>query len=128
MKKVTVILLLLLFLAANTGIALYVHWCGGKISSVDIFSSNKHTCKCGKKPMKTGCCKNTTTILKANKDLAKITQFAFKTISKKIILDSKYQKSVIPIVSLEYFYSELYHPPLFKPKVPIYLLDRVLLI
>lgn len=126
MKKGTSILLLFLFLFTNSGMALSIHWCGGKISSVKFLGNNAHGCRCGKKAMKEGCCKDKTVTLKANAELAKVSSLAFKCSVMKV----EFEK--IRISELKLFAQSLisssdnYHPPLFKPREPIYLSDRVL--
>jgi hypothetical protein len=36
-----------------------LHYCGGKLTSVDLsISANEHPCGCGSKGMKKGCCEN----------------------------------------------------------------------
>ena len=77
MKKAAAISLLFLFLFTNSGIAVNVHWCRGKITSVKFFENDKYGCKCGKKAMKRGCCKDKSVILKAPLDPAKTNQFSF---------------------------------------------------
>ena len=128
MKKVTAIFLLLTFLVANTGMAVTIHYCGGKLSSIDIFSFDKHPCKCGKKAMKKDCCKDKTTFLKMKEDLAKTNSIVFKTPSVKQIFPLVRQFELVPSAQFQYLVSAFYHPPPFKPKAPIYLLDRVFLI
>lgn len=128
MKRVTAIFLLLLFLIANSGVAVSVHWCGGKLASIDLFSDGGHSCKCGKRAMKPNCCKDETVQLKANDELAKATQFTFKVALLKISFIPTKQIEVLPSAQYLYAASDFYHPPPFKPKAPIYLLDRVFLI
>lgn len=128
MKKITAILLLLIFLITNSGMAVSMHWCGGKLASIDFFSDNEHPCKCGKRAMKPDCCKDKTFQLKANNELTKTTHFAFKISVTKFLFTLANQIEVVPSGHFQYAASDFYHPPLFKPKAPIYLLDRVFLI
>jgi hypothetical protein len=128
MKKATAIFLLLLFLIANSGVAVSVHWCGGKLASIDFFADGEHNCKCGKKPMKPNCCKDKTVQLKANDELAKTSHFAFKIASPKFLFAFPTLIETVPAAQHQYLVSDFYHPPQFKPKTPIYLLDRVFLI
>ena len=71
MKKVTAIFLLFLFLIANSGMVVSVHYCGGSLASIDFFSGEKHNCPCGEKPMKDNCCEDYATILKASDEVEK---------------------------------------------------------
>lgn len=82
MKKITAIFFLPLFLIANLGVAVSVHWCGGKLDSIDFFSDGKHKCKCGEKAMKLDCCKDKTVQLRASDELAKTK--IFNSLGEKI--------------------------------------------
>jgi hypothetical protein len=128
MKKAIVILLLLLFLIANSGVAVGLHWCGGKLSSIEFFADGDHNCKCGKRPMKPNCCKDKTVNLKANDELAKTNYFSFKIETSKFFFNIPLVTVNVPSAQFQYSVSDFYHPPLFKTKDPIYLLDRVFLI
>ncbi len=127
MKKVSASLLLLLFLITNSGMALSVHWCGGKLAAIAFYSFDEHPCKCKKKSMKPNCCKDKTTHLKASDELNKSNQLSFKIPIPKFEFDIQTQ-IVFPTETSLYLVSGFYHPPLFKPKVPIYLLEKVFLI
>lgn len=128
MKKVTTIFLLFVFLIANSGVAVSAHWCGGKLASIEIFADGEHKCKCGKKAMKPNCCKDKTVQLKANDELAKTSHFAFKIATPKFLFAFPTLIEIVPAAQNQYFVSDFYHPPQFKPKASIYLLDRVFLI
>ena len=63
MKKFLITLLAITYLGVSSGIAFNIHYCMGKIASVDMMS---HSDKCGKCGMKTksGCCKDEFKIIK----------------------------------------------------------------
>jgi hypothetical protein len=65
MKKITVAILAVIYLAVSSGVAINVHYCMGKVASIDLMHSNE---KCGKCGMKTsgGCCKDEFKIVKLN--------------------------------------------------------------
>jgi hypothetical protein len=63
MKKVVVAILALLYLAASSGIAMTVHYCMGKVSSVDLYSNSEECGKCGMKKAN-GCCEDKFKIIK----------------------------------------------------------------
>ncbi len=128
MKKVTAILMLFLFLITNSGIAVTIHSCGGKIASVTLVSSNDHRCACGKKVMKPGCCKSKTTTLKAQKDLAKTNQLIFKSAVPDFDINLVSFCEFIPSTLYTNYSSAFYRPPPNNSKVPIYLLDGIFLI
>ncbi len=128
MKKLFAIFLLLMFLLSNSGIAVTVHYCGGKFAFIDFIPDSNHKCKCGMKTMKPGCCKEKTAVFKVNNEMVKTIHYALKLTTPEKIFN---QLNQIEIVSRESFYycvSDYYHPPPFKPKVPVYLLNRVIII
>jgi hypothetical protein len=63
MKKILIAILALLYLAASSGIAMTVHYCMGKVSSIDLYSNNDKCGKCGMKKSN-GCCKDKIKIIK----------------------------------------------------------------
>ena len=65
MKKITVAILAVIYLTVSSGVAMTVHYCMGKIASVDLMHAGD---KCGKCGMKTtgGCCKDEFKIVKLN--------------------------------------------------------------
>jgi hypothetical protein len=127
-RKVATIIFLLLFLIANSGIGINMHWCGGKLASIDLFADEEHNCKCGKGPMKPNCCKDKTVHLKANDELSTTNHFAFKITTPKIafaLITPVFEFSSAQQIFLA---SDSYHPPPFKPKAPIFLMVRVFLV
>ena len=65
MKKILIAILALVYLTVSSGFAMTIHYCMGKVSSVDLMHN---TNKCGKCGMKTsaGCCKEEFKIFKLN--------------------------------------------------------------
>lgn len=64
MKKSALILLALFYLIISSGIAVSVHYCGGKLKYFSLFkAANENGC-CGKKKMSKRCCENKTTFVK----------------------------------------------------------------
>lgn len=63
MKKVTIAILAVIYLTVSSGVAMNIHYCMGKVASVDLMHN---TDKCGKCGMKTkgGCCKDEFKIVK----------------------------------------------------------------
>ncbi len=126
MKKATTFLLLFLFLFTTSGMAVNVHWCRGKITSVKFWAGEEHGCKCGKKAMKRSCCQDKTIVFKANVDPAKSNQFAIKTQAQRFEILSVMKTEIVSSIQLEHSVSDFYYPPPFKPRTPIFLLDRVI--
>ena len=68
MKRFLVFILALFYLAVASGITVNVHYCMGKLASVDYGHSHKHKCgKCGM-PDNGGCCHTESTFLKLQDD------------------------------------------------------------
>jgi hypothetical protein len=65
MKKFLVTILAIVYLGVSSGFAMTIHYCMGKVSSVELLS-NKNKCgKCGMKS-DTGCCKDDFKVFKIN--------------------------------------------------------------
>lgn len=128
MKKFTAIFLLTVFLITNSGIAVTIHSCGGKIASIELISTNKHSCKCGKKVMKPGCCKSKTSTLNAQKDLVKVNQYIFKTVVPEFELSTFVLCVVVPTSVSASSILAFYRPPPDNPKVPRYLFNGIILV
>ncbi len=63
MKKLLVAILAIVYLGVSSGVAMTIHYCMGKVSSVELVT---HSDKCGKCGMKSngGCCKDEFKIVK----------------------------------------------------------------
>lgn len=128
MKKTASLLFLFLFLISHSGVAVTIHWCGGKISSVGLFSQVKPGCKCGKKPMKPGCCKDKTTVLKVKSNLSNTSKITLKQPIQEEKSMAGNKPSLVVWSNSPYLSSFFHFPPPFKDKHPIYLLDSVFLL
>lgn len=63
MKKIFIAILAFIYLGVSSGVAMDIHYCMGKISSVDLMHSSDKCSKCGMKT-KGGCCKDEFKIVK----------------------------------------------------------------
>ena len=63
MRRIVIILFTVIYILPAIGFSINVHWCGNKVSSITIETTQKNKCACGKK-MKQGCCKDTHTLIK----------------------------------------------------------------
>jgi CDGSH-type Zn-finger protein len=63
MKRFTVAILALLYFTISTGMVVNIHYCMGKVSSVNVDVLAKNLCACGKKESK-GCCKTEHKLIK----------------------------------------------------------------
>jgi len=128
MKKATAFFLTLVFLISNSGMAVNIHWCGGKISSIIFNISKTPTCKCGVKVMKPKCCKEKTVTLKGSEQLLKTSNTAFKPDLHQSDLTFQKNFEGLFLVRETNLGMDYCGPLLFKSKVPIYILAREILI
>lgn len=68
MRKFVCIILIFVYPLLTSGVVLQLHYCGGKLSSVSLALSDAHSCSCGSKSMKKGCCKNESLHVKVKGD------------------------------------------------------------
>ena len=68
MRRISSIALLLLILAAHSGISLKLHYCNGHLESVNLAGAEETTC-CGvKMVVPPGCCSTDTVVLECEDD------------------------------------------------------------
>ncbi len=86
MKKVTVAILAIIYLTVSSGVAMSIHYCMGKVASVDLVHTSD---KCGKCGMKTsgGCCKDEFKIVKLS-DSHKLISNDIKIYSPIAVIDN----------------------------------------
>ena len=58
MKRLITFLILIMYSVTTFGVGLQFHYCGNKVSSVQVIFTDEHSCSCGKGEMKPDCCKN----------------------------------------------------------------------
>ncbi|MBA3674196.1 MAG: hypothetical protein H0W75_04435 [Chitinophagaceae bacterium] len=63
MKKFLVTILAIVYLGVSSGVAMTIHYCMGKVSSVELLTHNDKCSKCGMKSG-SGCCKDEFKIVK----------------------------------------------------------------
>jgi len=57
MKKISIAILAVLYLAVSSGVALELHYCMGDKAGMELYGSASDTCgKCGMTEKDTGCC------------------------------------------------------------------------
>ena len=64
MKKLSIAILAIIYLGVSSGIAMNIHYCMGKLYSVDLMHSNDKCSKCGMKNSKNSCCNDKFKIVK----------------------------------------------------------------
>jgi len=100
--------------------AVNLHWCGGKLSSLELNSLEKPLCGCGKKSMKPDCCENSHLLLKASDELAKVNNsniFNQSVFSLAILTTFFHQISQVSVIQK---HTEFKFPPPLVPKEPLF--------
>lgn len=123
MKRITVILLMFLYLLPAIGVTVSAHYCGGKVTSVSFNPfDTKHKCPCGSKKMKKDCCKDETKTFKLKNEQQKAHQFTLKVFKvftfQPVLVDNftfSYQQ---PLILNDYSTTD--HPP-DNIKHPLYI-------
>lgn len=128
MKRIISVTMLFVFLMSNIGLAATLHYCGGNLCSIDFFSSFKNPCRCEKMNMIRDCCKDKTTYLKVKSDLATTNSYMIKIASQKALQNNVPASGEASFTRVQFTTADFYHPPPFKPKAPVYLLDCAFLI
>lgn len=64
MKKLFAFLLIILYTTASSGVVLNVHYCMGKLASVEVDNFSSKLCKCGMKQTESGCCHSELKVIK----------------------------------------------------------------
>ena len=67
MKKFSIAILAILYLAVSSGLAINIHYCMGKVASAGFYHKENGQCgKCGMKSGNEGCCKDEFKMVKLN--------------------------------------------------------------
>ncbi len=128
MKRLSATILILIILITQSGLSIAMHRCGGKITNIELFTSHKHHCPCGKKSMKPGCCKDKITTLKIQNDLLKLHKYSLNDPISKHILSLTFPVEALINIQFESYLADFYHPPPPKLKVRIHQLNQNFLI
>lgn len=115
MKKFLLAILAIIYLGVSSGIAMNIHYCMGKISSVDIYHKIHDKCgNCGMKSSGCECCKDEVKIFKL-KDTHKLISNDIKiALSVAIIYNYKsILNSLLPASEISFTYNN-HSPPAFQ--------------
>jgi hypothetical protein len=119
-NKHIAVLLSMLLLASNIGLAFNVHYCGGKIASVSLVSPKNDFQKgcCEKAEKKSSCCKDKKVKLEKKTDNSVVKTFSFQLEMPFASYDWRPIGAVEPIVFKNNqgaaFYCDTHAPPLYK--------------
>lgn len=127
MKRLISFLILTIYSVTTFGVGLQFHYCGKKISSVQVVFTDEHNCKCGKGKMKPGCCKDEIKYFKVKSDHSKSSitssfKFQWSLFLPKIFGFKSYTSFT------EYVLSSLDKPPPDIGQAPIYKRNSIFLI
>ncbi|MBA3704789.1 MAG: hypothetical protein H0W84_02490 [Bacteroidetes bacterium] len=126
MKKITIILLMAIYLVPSVGFSVNAHYCGGKLASVSLDFLKTKKCKCGNKKMNPNCCKTKTFSLKINDSQKQTPQLTFD-FNKNFKIQPEFAivstNTFQTVVILNTFLNN-HHPP-DQPKQEFYLLNQV---
>ena len=133
MKRVICILLLAFYTTFNIGLVMNTHYCGGKISSVSLFSPQTSTScgLCGKKPMPKGCCQDKQTQISIDDEqMSSHTNFDFSNFSSILLalLPSYYTIDTPDYAISNQHNHQFYVFETGPPKTPLYIRIHSLLI
>jgi hypothetical protein len=129
MKRLIAILLFVCYLIPCFGCSATVHYCGGKVTSISVLSASQSNCKCGKRPMKHGCCKDKTIIVKASDRQNAAKQNTFSAIKIiKYVPHAFVEYSSCLSIGVDSKTARFTYPPPLQRKVPLFLLNSTLLI
>lgn len=128
MKRAISIIILVLYVIPTIGVSVNLHFCGGKLSTIAVWSA-KSICKCAKKTMKKGCCKQQQATYKIS-DKQCLTESAEKVTLVKKDFQCFYllNKSHTPNYRYISFVSDTGHPPPLLKLKALYVLHQSFLI
>jgi hypothetical protein len=127
-KKITAILLALLYTAITSGFTVNLHYCMGKLASVKLASPSEECGKCGKTTTTDGCCKDKQQFCKVtvSHQGAKAQQTPVVSV---LALHLPVAVQTVPAVrSITSFIAYYNHAPPDKAGIPLYKRHRAFLI
>lgn len=95
MKKITYIILTLVYLVLATKVSATIHFCGGAISSISFFEQKSDVCECGKMSNKS-CCHDFTFTCKLDNSNTNLTKILAPKFHKNFLLLNTFFIKYIP--------------------------------
>lgn len=127
MKRFLSLFIFISYSLTTFGVGLQFHYCGKKISSVQIVFTDEHSCSCGKGEMNPDCCKNEIKYFKVKSVHSKSSTSSFPNYQFSLLLPKIFDvKSIISFS--EYVHFSLDKPPPNLNRDPIYKRNRTFLI
>jgi hypothetical protein len=124
MKKLSLILLILIYTSATFGMVVKEFYCCGKLKSVSLLFSNESKQKAEKKTIETGCCKTKYFSSKVKDNHVQVDAIALNAnhfVQLDIHLSYKPISFVNPQVNVT---SGINDPPLLHSDTPVYIFIR----
>ena len=128
MKKALAIVFVFVFLVTQSGLAVSLHWCKGKIAALNFFTVPDYSTHCGEKAIKSDCCAITTLMIKVVNDFSKVNQNSFKFSLPKFPVSFPADMVLFSRCEFQKTTYRIFHPPPNNSSVPLYLKDRIFLI
>ena len=125
MKKFLIAILAIVYLTVSSGVAMTIHYCKGKISSVDLLTHSDKCGKCGMKNKdKNGCCKDEFKIVKLN-DSQKLITNDINIFTPVAIVDNSKSifDSILPSSEISSIYNN--HSPPISQGISLCILNSV---
>lgn len=123
MKKTFIAIVALIYLTVSSGFAMTIHYCMGKVSSIDLMHNSEKCGKCGKKTDGC-CCKDEFKIYKLN-DSHKLVSNDINIFASVAIIDN-YKSifdSILPATEIISFYNN--HSPPASQGISLCILNSV---
>lgn len=119
MKRFLSLFIFISYSLTTFGVGLQFHYCGKKISSVQIVFTDEHSCSCGKGEMNPDCCKNEIKYFKVKSVHSKSSTSSFPNYQFSLLLPKIFDVKTIISFS-EYVHFSLDKPPPNLNRDPIY--------
>jgi hypothetical protein len=124
MKKLLLGILSFVYITIASGVVVNIHYCMGRLSSVDYTYNNNDKCgKCGMDNKK-GCCHNEFKIVKLADD-QQVAKAGINVAQAPAILSSWVVDLSRPVQGLNKYFALQYHSPPDKGDLPVYLSNCV---
>lgn len=128
MKKSFIILFASFYLILASGLSISLHYCGGKLKDISLFSSGNENGCCGSKKKSKGCCNEKSAFIKVKDNHFAGTNVKVFNSPVKLIPAPVFNQ-LFQIQNTGIIYAALnYHSPPVIYDNPIYLKHRVLII
>lgn len=129
MKKILVFILILIYTTASSGAVFHVHYCMGKLVSIDLQDKGSSCVSCGMSAQQDdGCCKDEHKHIKVDKNQAAATiSFLFtpSSVASNVLWYNLLPENIYSTLAIQFPVS---HAPPRNGKVPFYICHCTLLI